>query len=99
MVVTLRPIARLRMLLAEIEGELGLGNLSTNERDVLYAAVSEISCPDGSVSTSDIRGNSILRDMSDPTMYRTILSLIEKGVLSLAPGRRRGAYVIRNLDL
>lgn len=99
MVEELRPIAKLRMLLAEMEGKLGLDDLSPNERDVLYAFVSESSGVDGSVSTNDIRESSILRDISHPTMYRNILSLIEKGVLSLAPGRRRGAYVIRNLDV
>ena len=95
----IRPIAKLRMLLAEMEGELGLHNLSPSERDVLYAFISETSGIDGSVSTSDIRESLILRDMSDPTMYRNILSLMERGVLSLAPGRRRGAYVIGELDL
>jgi len=99
MVESLRPIAKLRVLLAEVEDEFGLDNLSLNERDVLYAFLSEGAGSNDSVGTNEVRDNSILRDMSDPTLYRNILSLMERGILSLAPGRRRGAYVIRDLDL
>lgn len=96
MVKLLKPIAKLRMLLVQMEVDLGIDNLSHGERDLLYAFVAESSGEGSVVTTNEVRRNPIIKDMSDPTLYRYILSLLEKDVLSLAPGRRRGAYVVRN---
>ena len=95
----IRPIARLRAVLSEMEQDLGLEALTPGERDLLYAFVSESAAPGELVMTSSIRNNPILRDMSDPTVYRHISSLIDKGLLGLAPGRQRGAYVVRKCTL
>lgn len=94
MVDRLKPVSKLRKLLAEIEVELGLSVLSASERDLLYALVLESTNAGSVVTTNALRDNPIVRDMSDPTMYRYIIKLIEKGIVTLAPGRQRGAYMI-----
>jgi hypothetical protein len=94
-----RSIAKLRKLIAEMEVELGLEDLSPVERDLLYAFICESPGAGSVVTTNDIRKNPIVRDMSDPTLYRYIASLVEKGVLALAPGRSRGAYLVSNCRL
>jgi hypothetical protein len=94
MAENLRLLSKLRELLVEMEIELGLVNLSPGERDLLYAFVSESTGAGSVVTTNEVRRNRILMDMSDPTIYRHIVTLIEKGILALAPGRRRGAYVV-----
>jgi hypothetical protein len=94
MVDSLKPVSKLRMLLAEIESELGLTALSSSERDLLYALVSESADTGSVVTTNALRANPIVEYMSDPTMYRYIIKLIEKGVIMLAPGRQRGAYMV-----
>ena len=91
----IRPIAKLRALLSEMEVDVGVEKLTAGERDLLYAFVSESTAPGDLVATSSVRRNPIIRDMSDPTMYRYISNLIEKGVLALATGRQRGVYVVR----
>ena len=90
----LRPIAKVRALLAELEADLLQLDLSNNDRDLLYACIVESTNADQVFTTGDIRNNLILREMSDPTMYRSLVSLVEKGMLCLAPGRSRGAYMI-----
>jgi len=94
MVDRLKPVSKLRMLLAEIESELGLSTLSSSERDLLYALVSESADAGSVVTTNALRANPIVGYMSDPTMYRYIIKLIEKGIITLAPGRQRGAYMV-----
>ena len=90
----LKPLSKLRELLVEMEIELGLDKLAPGERDVFYAFLAESDGAGSVVTTTEVRNSRILMDMSDPTMYRHIVTLIEKGVLALAPGRRRGAYIV-----
>lgn len=82
------------MLIIKMEIEQGLTGLTLIERDTLHAFVCESSGYGAVITTSEFRNNPIIWDMSDPTLYRYIARLVDKGVLSLAPGRSRGAYVV-----
>ena len=91
--VRITTVARLRELLATMERDLGLEALSANELNVLY--VVRLLCDESENShaeASDIRQHTITRDMSQPTLNRTIRSLIEKGYLEKAPNYKAKRY-------
>ena len=91
--IKITTVARLRELLATMERDLGLETLSANELDVLY--VVRLLCDDADTSiaeAADIRDHGITRDMSQPTLSRTIRSLIEKGYLEKAPNYKAKRY-------
>lgn len=91
--VKITTVARLRELLATLEREIGLESLSTNELNVLY--VVRLLCDDAtdsSAEASDIREHAITKSMSQPTLNRTIRSLLEKGYLDTAPNYKAKHY-------
>ena len=88
-------ISALRALLREMETSAGLDSLPRAERDVLCAAYEAGAFTDGSFSSEAIRQIPIAREMSLPTYHRALRNLVEKGYLSHAPGRKRGAYILR----
>ncbi len=85
--------ARLRELLATMERDLGLESLSTNELNVLYVVrlLSENSS-DFVAEAAEIRDHTITRHMSQPTLNRTIRSLLDKGYLDTAPNYKAKRY-------
>ena len=86
-------VARLRELLATMERDLGLETLSANELNVLY--VVRLLCDDSASSVAeaaDMRDHAITRHMSQPTLSRTVRSLIEKGYLEKAPNYKAKRY-------
>lgn len=87
-------LAQLRELLQKMEGELGLCELSHNERDVLYAVHREIAV-EGVARTERIRENPLARGMSQPTFHRVLKSLLEKGLVQMAPNRKNGVYILK----
>ena len=86
-------MARLRELLATMERDLGLETLSANELDVLYVVRLLSDESDTLVAeAADIREHAIARHMSQPTLSRTIRSLIERGYLEKAPNYKAKRY-------
>lgn len=91
--VKITTVARLRELIATLERDLGLESLSSNELNVLY--VVRLLCDESSASDAEaatIRDHAITRNMSQPTLNRTIRSLIEKGYLETAPNYKTKRY-------
>ena len=91
--VRITTVARLRELLATLERDLGLESLSPNELNVLY--VVRLLCDESESSHAEaaaIRQHAITRKMSQPTLNRTIRSLIEKGYLEKAPNYKAKRY-------
>lgn len=91
--IKITTAARLRELLATMERDLGLETLSANELNVLY--VVRLLCDDPAstiAEAADIRDHAITRDMSQPTLNRTIRSLMEKGYLETAPNYKAKRY-------
>ncbi|MDC0739216.1 hypothetical protein N6L24_13090 [Cognatishimia sp. SS12] len=86
-------LAELRKLLLGMERALGLEDLSAVERDIYYAA-SELSTEAPGVRTTGLLSHALLEDVSRPTFFRALKSLVGKGYLSQSNASRRGVYVV-----
>lgn len=91
-------VAQLRELLLGMEQELGIGDLSQNEKDVLYAVQIAFNTASGVAKSDDIRNNVLLQTMTQPTFHRSLKSLIKKGLVGHAPNTKAGSYVLLGLE-
>lgn len=92
----LTPIFELREMLRQLERDVGLGDLSRIERDVLLAAHSLTETPGDIVSSDRIRSHSLLQPVAQATFYRAIRTLVGAGLLEHAGRSRARAYVVRS---
>lgn len=92
----LQPIARMRVMLANMATDFGLADLSCNERNVLYAAADTMKQPDDIIHSGDMRENPLISDMSNPTFYRALGVLVQKGFLVHDSDCKRGEYRLNN---
>ncbi len=88
-------VAQLRELLLGMEQELGLGDLSHNEKDVLYAVQVAFQTGGGLARSDDIRNHMLLQTMTQPTFHRSLKSLVQKGYVGHAPNTKAGAYILQ----
>ena len=86
-------VAQLRALLLGMERDLGLGDLSQNEKDVFYAVQIVIAGSDGVARSDDIKGHSLVFEMTQPTFHRSLKNLLDRGLLAHAPSTKAGSYV------
>ena len=86
-------VAQLRALLLGMERDLGLGDLSQNEKDVFYAVQSVIAGSEGIARSDDIKGHSLVFEMTQPTFHRSLKNLLARGLLAHAPSTKAGSYV------
>lgn len=87
-------VAQLRELLMGMERDLGLGDLSQNEKDVLYAVQVACNADSGVARSDDIRNHMLLQTMTQPTFHRSLKSLVKKGYVGHAPNTKAGAYIM-----
>ncbi|MDG1430283.1 MAG: hypothetical protein P8L68_10870 [Paracoccaceae bacterium] len=87
-------VAQLRELLLGMEQELGIGDLSQNEKDVLYAVQVAFNSVNGVAKSDDIRNHMLLQNMTQPTFHRSLKSLIQKGYVGHAPDTKAGSYIL-----
>ena len=81
-------------MLHDMERSAGLSDLSPIERDVLYA-VSELDAGSGEVVRSEtIHAHDLVRGVPVATFHRAVRELVQRNFLQMAPGRKRGAYVL-----
>lgn len=86
-------LAELRKLLLGMERALGLEELSSVERDIYYAA-NELAQQTQGVRTTGLLAHALMKDVSRPTFFRALKSLVNKGYLSQSATSRRGVYVV-----
>jgi DNA-binding MarR family transcriptional regulator len=87
-------VAQLRELLLGMEQELGIGELSQNEKDVLYAVQVAHNSNHNVAKSDDIRNQVLLSTMTQPTFHRSLKSLIKKGLVGHAPNTKAGSYIL-----
>lgn len=87
-------VAQLRELLIGMEQELGLDDLSQNEKDVFYAAQSVLGGKRDVAKSDEIRNHILVRSMTQPTFHRSLKSLVAKGLLDHAPNTKAGSYIL-----
>jgi DNA-binding MarR family transcriptional regulator len=93
---TLSSAAKLRELLFQFEKDLGMGDLSWQERDILYAfqlAVGD-GGPDTVVHSDTVRSYPTVAQITHSTYHRALKSLLDRGLIRHAPNRKAGAYVL-----
>ena len=77
-----------------MERDLGLGDLSQNEKDVLYAVQVAYNSGNGVARSDDIRNHMLLQSMTQPTFHRSLKSLVKKGYVRHVPNTKAGAYIM-----
>ena len=85
-------LAQLRMLLESMEQDLGLDQLSHNERDLLYAAQSLSGDTKEFVRSEELKNHRLLKSMTQPTYYRALKRLLELGFIELPSDKKTGFY-------
>ena len=86
-------VAKLRELLLGMERDLGLGNLSQNEKDVFYAVNSIISARNGIAKSDEIKSHDLVRELTQPTFHRCLKNLVNMKLLAHTPNTKAGSYV------
>ncbi|MBK1636509.1 hypothetical protein CKO19_12285 [Rhodovulum adriaticum] len=84
-------LSKLYELLSAMERDLGMDQLSGEERRIVYA-MSEMADADAEISSRDLREHAFCRDISTPTYYRALKRLTARGMLTVPRGRKTGAY-------
>eukprot|EP00919_Chromeraceae_sp_WS-2016_P043338 GHVR01103492.1.p1 GENE.GHVR01103492.1~~GHVR01103492.1.p1 ORF type:complete len:137 (-),score=8.52 GHVR01103492.1:286-696(-) len=96
-------LTELRKLLLDMEQSMGLQNLSSVERDIYYAAsdyatsdhASSTGTGTGAVKTTTLRAHRLLAQVSRPTFFRGLKSLLGKGYLEPCKNSTRGYYIVK----
>ena len=87
----LEHFVQLKSVLIEMEESLGLTDLS--ERDVrLLCAVVQLRQgrkSDETVGTDEVRDHALCKDLSQPSFYRSLQLLTERGILKRADARAK----------
>lgn len=86
-------LAELRKLMFEMEKSMGLQGLSAAERDIYYAA-SDLSGPASEVKTTCLQAHALVAEISRPTFFRALKSLVKKGYLTQPKRTGRGSYFV-----
>jgi hypothetical protein len=88
-------LTELRKLMLEMERSIGLQELSAVERDIYYAATDLSNLSDG-VRTTNLLGHTLIANVSRPTFFRALKSLVHKGYLVQNQVDGRGRYVVKS---
>ena len=87
-----KVFANLLKITQSMEAELGLRALTQTEKQVLASVV--LITEDGSrdAPLEDIRTHSLVDTMPTPSLYRSLKTLIEKGIVQKVGSERSGVY-------
>ena len=83
----------LKIMLEEMEEDLGLAPLSEFEKNI-YLAAQALKSSDNTVNTKQLRGHSFTQSMSRPTFFRTLQSLEEKELIARSDIKKTGLFVV-----
>lgn len=90
----LSSIAKLRMVLLQMEADTGIDHLTQNERDVLYAFHVVTNNREADITTEQVRGQPAVKNMAHATFHRALARLLELEYISRAPNSRAKLYRI-----
>ncbi len=87
-----KVFANLLKIIQSMEAELGLRALTQTEKQVLASVV--LITDDGSRDAllDDIRTHSLVDTTPTPSLYRSLKTLIEKGIVQKVGSERSGVY-------
>lgn len=87
--MSIQSVASLRALLADMEHDVGLFDLSQHQKDILYAAQLLTQSAD-SVSTKSLQEHALTKDLPRATFFRNLSSLVDLGYLSHCGTKHQG---------
>ncbi len=93
----LTRLSQLRDLLHAMEVEVGLADLTPNERDVLLACYANLysdSAGDTVCHTDAVRKHPTVARLSQPTFHRTLKRLLERGLVCKQDHWPLGVYSV-----
>jgi Mn-dependent DtxR family transcriptional regulator len=88
----LKQLASLRMLLAEMEQEVGLREIGSLEKSVLMS-IADLAKEDHAATTKEILQHSLNTKYSRPSVFRALKTLEELKMIKKS-GTKRGFYSI-----
>lgn len=91
-------LAQLRDLLHAMEAEVGLSDLTPNERDVLLACYANLFADESGdmvCHTDSVRRHPTVERLSQPTFHRTLKRLVERGFVFKSDHWPLGVYSVR----
>ena len=89
----IEKLISLKVILEEMEEDLGLAPLSEFEKNI-YLAAQALKLPDRTVKTKQLRGHSFTQSMSRPTFFRALQALEEKGLIARSASKKTGLFVV-----
>ena len=89
---SMRKLCQLRRLLHKIESEIGIDSFSECERTII-AVISDQN-NEKLFTTADLSTDELLRNHSRPTLFRSIASLIDRGMIERVGQSKSGVYRI-----
>ena len=89
----IEKLISLKVILKDMEEDLGLAPLSEFEKNI-YLAAQALKSPDNTVNTNQLRGHSFTQSMSRPTFFRTLQSLEEKKLIARSDIKKIGLFVV-----
>jgi len=97
--IGLSRIAKLLELVTTMEEDLGLDRLSADERMMIYAISSIWSESRDIVRSAELKQHRLCRNFSNPTFYRTLKALLDKGYVARVGPRKTGGYQLEVINL
>ena len=89
----IEKLISLKVILEEMEEDLGLAPLSEFEKSI-YLAAQALKSPDSTVKTKQLRGHTFTQSMSRPTFFRTLQSLEAKVLIVRSGSKKIGLFVV-----
>lgn len=90
----LSALFELRSMLHAMEKDFGLDALSSVEMDVLLAAHAAARKSGATITSDEIRKESLAADIAQATFHRALKVLLQKGLLAKAEGFKARHYVV-----
>jgi len=92
----LSDAAKLALLLREMEADLGLSELTFEEREVLYCAKEQVSSSASGEFEADLVRDHLIAAgrMTRSTFFRSLKKLKESGKIRPVEGKRRNLYLL-----
>ena len=86
-----KSLFKFRLLLHDMEKQLGLTQLTSVERDVLYA-IESLAEKQEDIASHEILSHELVENISRPTIYRALARLLEENLIVKSTSADRGFF-------
>lgn len=89
----LKKFITLKLLLNEMEQDLGLSDLPDGEKNI-YLAAQDLSSEGKYVRTKDLLDHKLTQNLTRPTFFRCLKAIQAKGMLKPSARKQRGEFEV-----